>query len=134
MAAGLWDILWLKSMQYFIACLVLGMVGWFWCHCLLAVIGGVDVSWCVHFPLSYTLMLDNNGVMVKCNVSFNHYVLFSRPIYHITLRVIAVSEPVALISSFFEFLSQFIPHAKSQSIDCYLGGIGHDLTDSSRTH
>src|SRR5882724_2485363 len=101
MAAGLWDILQLKSMQYFITCLVLGKVRWFWCHHLLAVIGGVAVSQCVHFPLSYTLMLDNNRATVKCNSSFNHYTPFSRPIYPMTLRVIAVSDPVALISLFF---------------------------------
>src|SRR5882724_7705178 len=31
-------------------------------------------------------------------------------------------------------LSGFVPPAKSQSIDHYIGGIGRDLTDSPRTH
>jgi len=31
-------------------------------------------------------------------------------------------------------LSRFVPPAKSQSIDHYIGDIGHDLTDSPRSH
>ena len=111
MAVRLQGILGLKSVQYTIAHLVLNMVGRFWCPSQVDVAGwnagGVAASWWVHPPLSHILMLYNDCPIVEGDISLDSHMPFSRPIDHVALGVITVSDPVALVRTFVEFTMTF---------------------------
>src|SRR5882724_2764703 len=55
---------------------------------------------------------------------------------HLTTLPMGATNSVQILKGDISFiiLSRFVPPAKSQSIDHYIGGIGCDLTNSPRSH
>ena len=72
--------------------------------------GGVIACLCVHSPLSCISMLYDGSAMVKGDILSGSHMSFPRPIDPVALIIATVSNPVGLISPFFEFAATVVQY------------------------